>query len=166
MLFLLLHFVENLLIILLLIPLYIHLEGIEEQAFLNTVADRLADRLFTKDRDILRGNIAKQLTDELRAELAESGYVKGKVDEVVKKIETSLTARVHKKFSHTLEICDGLVEKEFNQENKKEKLINQINLLVQEIEEREGNNMNEWDDRNIGEVTAYRKIIQMIKSEL
>lgn len=146
--------------------LTIHLEGIEEQTFLNLVADRLADRLFTKDREILRGNVTKQLTDELKNELIASGYVEGKVDEVVKKIESSLTARVHKKFSHTLEVCNKISGQEPKTENKKENLINQINLLVKEIENKEVGDMNEWDDRNIGEVTAYHKILKMIEKEL
>jgi len=75
----------------------------QERYLMDVVSDKLTRYMLDKRMSEMIGTVTKQVAEEVKTELAESGKIDEKVDTVVKKIEQSLISRTHKQMSDTFE---------------------------------------------------------------
>ena len=101
--------------------------------------------------------ISKQVAQEVKGEVVDSGLVEKRVEEVVKRVENSLMARVNRQFGKTVDKALDITAKSYDspvsdniEETMKEKFISAIRNFRDESDS--------FDERR-----AYQRVLNWIK---
>ena len=128
----------------------------QERYLMEVVSDKLTRYMLDKQMAQMTGTITKQVAEEVKTELTNSGKVDEKVDAVVKRIEQSLVSRTHKQMSDTFErIKHSSEELSPDAKRMRDTLIATMIGYQNEI----GN------DTNSEAYKAYQKVLEMIERD-
>lgn len=128
----------------------------QERYLMDEVADKLTRYMLDKRMSEMISVITKQVAEEVKTELTESGKVDEKVDIVVRKIEQSLISRTHKQMGDTFErIKNSPEELSPDAKRMRDTLIATMIGYQNEI----GN------DTNSEAYKAYQKVLEMIERD-
>lgn len=88
----------------------------DEQKVFDAVVAQFTRYLIEKQSGEIKGVVAKDVSQQIKSDLVDSGLIEKRVEEVVKRVENSLMARVNRNFTPVL---DAAVEQSVNQMEKK-----------------------------------------------
>ena len=88
----------------------------DEQKVFDAVVAQFTRYLIEKQSGEIKGVVAKDVAQQIKSDLVDSGLIEKRVEEVVKRVENSLMARVNRNFTPVL---DAAVEQSVNQMEKK-----------------------------------------------
>lgn len=77
--------------------------NLDEQKIQDEVVSQCMRYIHDKQMAQMIGTISKQVAQEIKGEVVDSGMVEKRVEEVVKRVENSLMSRVNKQFSETMD---------------------------------------------------------------
>lgn len=77
--------------------------NLDEQKIQDEVVSQCMRYIHDKQMAQMIGTISKQVAQEIKGEVVDSGMVEKRVEEVVKRVENSLMFRVNKQFSETMD---------------------------------------------------------------
>lgn len=108
------------------------------------------------------GTIVKQVAQEVKGELVDSGLMEKRVEEVVKKAETTLMSRAHKQFSDTMDSAMSLSNYAFEASIKptadSKHMRDHIICALIGFQNDSGN------DVNSEEYKAYQKVLEWVEN--
>lgn len=88
----------------------------DEQKIFDAVVAQYTRYLIDKQSGEIKGVVAKDVAQQIKSDFVDSGLIEKRVEEVVKRVENSLMARVNKQFTPVL---DSAVEQSVNVMEKK-----------------------------------------------
>ncbi len=90
----------------------------EEQKVFEAVVAQFTRYLIDKQSGEIKGVVAKDVAQQIKSDLVDSGLIEKRVEEVVKRAENSLMARVNKQFTPTLDEAMEIAAKQFDEPKK------------------------------------------------
>lgn len=88
----------------------------DEQKVFDAVVSQFTRYMIEKQSGEIKGIVAKDVAQQIKSDFVDSGLIEKRVEEVVKRVENSLMARVNKQFTPVL---DEAVEQSVNAMEKK-----------------------------------------------
>ena len=88
----------------------------DEQKVFDAVVSQFTRYMIEKQSGEIKGVVAKDVAQQIKSDFVDSGLIEKRVEEVVKRVENSLMARVNKQFTPVL---DSAVEQSVNAMEKK-----------------------------------------------
>lgn len=76
---------------------------IDEEKLQEDIVSQCVRYIKEKQMPQMIGNIAKEIAQEVKGEVVDSGMIEKRVNEVVKRVENTLMVRANKQFSETLD---------------------------------------------------------------
>ena len=108
------------------------------------------------------GTIVKQVAQEVKGELVDSGLMEKRVEEVVKRAETVLMSRAHKHFSDTMEKAMSLSNSAFEVSTKP--IADSKHMRDHIISTLIGFQNASGNDVNSEEYKAYQKVLEWVEN--
>lgn len=76
---------------------------LDEQKIQDEVVSQCMRYIHNKQMEQMIGTISKQVAQEIKGDVVDSGMIDKRVEEVVKRVENSLMSRVNKQFTETMD---------------------------------------------------------------
>ena len=92
----------------------------DEQKIFDAVVAQFTRYMIEKQSGEIKGVVAKDVAQQIKSDFVDSGLIEKRVEEVVKRVENSLMARVNKQFTPVL---DEAVEQSVNVMEKKNQTV-------------------------------------------
>lgn len=86
----------------------------DEQKVLDAVVENLTRYMIDKQGAEIKGIVAKDVAQQVKSEVVDSGLVEKRVEEVVKRVENSLMARVNNQFTPVLDEAVNIATKKLD----------------------------------------------------
>lgn len=92
----------------------------DDQMVFDAVVKQCTQYMINKQAPNMIGVITKDVSQQIKSDVADSGMVEKRVEEVVKRVENSLMARVNKQFTPVLDEAVNIAAKQFDPPKKSE----------------------------------------------
>ena len=86
----------------------------DEQKVLDAVVENLTRYMIDKQGAEIKGIVAKDVAQQVKSEVVDSGLIEKRVEEVVKRVENSLMARVNNQFTPVLDEAVNIATKKLD----------------------------------------------------
>ena len=90
----------------------------DEQKVFDAVVAQFTRYLIDKQSGEVKGVVAKDVAQQIKSDLVDSGLLEKRVEEVVKRVENSLMTRVNKQFTPVMDEAVNIAAKQFDEPKK------------------------------------------------
>ena len=90
----------------------------DDQQVFDAVVAQCTRYMIDKRGPTMVGTITKDVAQQVKSEVVDSGLIEKRVEEVVKRVENSLMSRVNKQFTPVLDEAVDIVAKQFDEPKK------------------------------------------------
>ena len=92
----------------------------DEQKVFDAVVENLTRYMIDKQSPEIKGIVAKEVSQQVKSDIIDSGLVEKRVEEVVKRVENSLMNRVNRQFTPVLDEAIEMSAKQIENNTKSE----------------------------------------------
>lgn len=92
----------------------------DDQMVFDAVVEQCTRYMIEKRCPGMVGTITKDVAQQVKSEVVDSGLIEKRVEEVVKRVENSLMARVNKQFTPVMDEAVNIAAKQFDEPKKAE----------------------------------------------
>lgn len=90
----------------------------DDQMVFDAVVEQCTRYMIEKRCPNMVGTITKDVAQQVKSEVVDSGLIEKRVEEVVKRVENSLMARVNKQFTPVMDEAVNIAAKQFDEPKK------------------------------------------------
>ena len=90
----------------------------DDQMVFDAVVEQCTRYMIEKRCPSMVGTITKDVAQQVKSEVVDSGLIEKRVEEVVKRVENSLMARVNKQFTPVMDEAVNIAAKQFDEPKK------------------------------------------------
>ena len=90
----------------------------DEQKIFDAVVTQYTRYLIDKQSGEIKGVVAKDVAQQIKSDVVDSGLIEKRVEEVVKRVENSLMARVNRNFTPVLDEASEKFVQQIEEKNK------------------------------------------------